>query len=126
MQAKQRYKEVLLFLDTCKAESIFEAIESRGLILVASSNMVEDALSYRSSSELNILLADYFSYFAHEYLVSERKNLKNKTIQDLLNYTNKSKIRSTVSVKSSVKNWKKIPLEAYFGVHSPSTRKWKI
>ena len=50
-------------IDTCKAESLFDDIESPNLVLMGSSNRTEDGLSHQNDSFLNVVLSDHFSYF---------------------------------------------------------------
>ncbi len=84
MKAKRRYKEVLFIIDTCAAFSLFDAIESEGLVLIGSSDYGQDAYSYKESSALNVLLSDHFSYFFHSFLRKERANLQHRSLGDVL------------------------------------------
>mmetsp|Transcript_18441 Transcript_18441/g.31548 ORF Transcript_18441/g.31548 Transcript_18441/m.31548 type:complete len:132 (-) Transcript_18441:181-576(-) len=74
MYLKNRYKEVLMMIDTCQAMSLFEQVETPNLFLLGTSIKDESAWSAQPDSSLNLDLNDKFSYhFLYKMLRGKNK-----------------------------------------------------
>ena len=61
-------------MDTCQALSLYDAVDTPGLFLLASSNREESAWSHQYDSDINTSLNDKFSFYFYEFLFGVYKH----------------------------------------------------
>lgn len=68
MELKQRYKQVLLLLDTCQASTMAELVVSPRVTAISSSARGENSYAYQSSADLGVPLIDRFTHATVRFL----------------------------------------------------------
>ena len=76
------YKELLLFIDSCESESMFDSVTAPNILMMSTSRRDENAYSHSFSDELNNFLADKFTFHFHNLLKNEPQKLKTLTMKD--------------------------------------------
>ena len=100
MNLKSMYKEVLMFIDTCQAMSLFDGIETPNLFLVGSSVHGQSAYSHQHDNEMNLDLNDKFTFAFMEFLKGEYSRFTSKTkLSDFLSLFDFKKIGSDLRIK---------------------------
>ena len=127
MHAKNRYKEILLILDTCQAVTMANYITAPNIITLASSLRGENSYAYPTVDSLGVAIADRFTHTLYSYLlanmvrskstVSSKPRLKQRlSLQNLHAGFNWQILHSTATIVSSPnsRDAKDIMLADYF------------
>ena len=118
MHMKKMYKEVLMFIDTCQAMSLFDGVDSPDLFLVGTSVLGQSAYSHQHDFSLNLDLNDKFTFAFYEFLRGDYNKFTEKTrlsdFPDLFNY---KKISSNLEIKNTHKTRK--PEDVYLQEYLP-------
>jgi len=70
MHAKERYKEILLILDTCQAVTMANFITAPNIVTLASSVRGENSYAYPTVDSLGVAIADRFTHTLYSYLLA--------------------------------------------------------
>lgn len=104
MNEKKRFGELLVILDTCQAESMFDFIDIPGVHTMTSSLTGEPAKSYGSHAELGISTTDHFTYFFSEIFRGKNStSIEKITLEHVKQKLPKSMIKSRIWYKSRTK-----------------------
>jgi len=152
MYIKNRYKEILLILDTCQAITMSNYIISPNIITLASSNKGENSYAYKTNDYLGVATSDRFTYsmyitmqkyikYKHQYQYSHDhshdhhhhhhhpKHHESKynhiTLYDFYKSFNNHELHSTVSIHQSInstRNLKDIKLFDFIHPYTITTR----
>jgi len=112
MYIKDRYKEILLILDTCQAITMSNYITSPNIITLASSSKGENSYAYSTNDYLGVATSDRFTYSMyvtiHNYIKYYQQQqiyqskFKHITLYDLYKSFNNHVLHSTVSIHQSI------------------------
>lgn len=111
------YSELLLFIDSCEAESMFDQIETPNILMMSSSRRDENAFSHAFQENLNTFLGDKFTFYLHLFLKeSSYQKLHKTTLKDFPQLYDFSKLDSHLAFKNNFpdKNLEDFKLTDYF------------
>jgi phosphatidylinositol glycan class K len=118
MNLKSMYKEVLMFIDTCQAMSLFDGIETPNLFLVGSSVHGQSAYSNQHDDNMNLDLNDKFTFAFFEFLKGDYSRFTSKTkLSDFLTLFDFKKIGSDLRIKHTSE--KRSPEELHLQEYLP-------
>jgi len=102
MAVRRRYKEMLVFIDTCQAETIFELITAPRVTVVSSSQRGENSYASSTNSSIGVPPSDRFTLSIVHYL-SRRPPLPGTrhTVRDLMRQMDPHFLFSTVTARMS-------------------------
>jgi GPI-anchor transamidase subunit K len=104
MYKKERFGEMLIFLDTCQALSMFDYIDLDTVHGVSSSLIGQPAKSYNTHEELGLTTTDHFTYFFAEIFRGKSSSQISKmTLENVFKQLPESLIKSTIGYKSNLK-----------------------
>lgn len=89
MHTKNRYKEILVIVDSCQASSLMGKIVSPNVIVLSSSTVGENSYAYTVNSVLGLSVIDRFTYSLSNFL--KKNSLLSKS-------TNKFTLNDKISV----------------------------
>lgn len=113
MNFKGKFEEMLIFIDSCKAISIFDYIDLPNVHGVSSSLRDQPAKSYGSNQELGISATDHFTYFfAQLFNGKNATGFPDLSIEKMINKLPSNLIKSQIGVKSKLRNYE-IILQEY-------------
>lgn len=116
MKVKERFKEILFFVDTCDGETFYEHVEIEGIYFVTSSIRDQKASSYSYDFNIMAPTADRMHYKLFTVLQQSftTKNFK-KSIHEMFMEIKKEKefMISDVNVRDTTN--RKIVFEDFFG-----------
>ena len=98
MHAKQKYRQLLLIVDTCQAETLGKYITAPNVTFISSSVRGENSYAYETDNILGVSLIDRFSYSVKRFfdLSSHRSSTRNKKIDMGVTVLNKNALSSTL------------------------------
>ena len=70
MHAQERFRRMLLIVDTCHAETHCEAIQTPNVACVGSSRTDEESFSHHGDSEIDVQVVDSFTFFTQSFFDS--------------------------------------------------------
>jgi len=82
MYEKKRYNELLFIIDTCQANTLYNAFYSPNILAIGSSRREENSYAYHGDINVGVSLIDRFSYYTLEYLNHVGQD-SNATLQDI-------------------------------------------
>ncbi|OLY81583.1 GPI-anchor transamidase [Smittium mucronatum] len=82
MWEKKRYNEILFMIDTCQANTMYEAFYSPNIVAVGSSKKGQNSYSYFHDNNLGISVIDRFTYYNLKYLENVKPG-SSLTLRDL-------------------------------------------
>ena len=113
MKFKGKFEEMLIFIDSCKAVSMFDYIDLPNVHGVSSSLRDQPAKSYGSNQELGVSATDHFTYFfAQLFKGKNATGFKGLSVEKMIEKLPSSLIRSQIGVKSQMRNYE-IVLEEF-------------
>jgi phosphatidylinositol glycan class K len=99
---KERFEEMMIFIDSCQALPIFDYIDLPGVHGLSSSLNGQPAKSYGTHRELGVSATDHFSYYFVE--IFNKKNLTHQVdLETVIKKLPKNLIKSQIGVKSRTK-----------------------
>lgn len=104
MYRSQRYKNILMMLDTCQAATMWERVVSPGVYGIASSPLGKSSYAHTSHPVLGTHTIDQFTYHLDRYLMALDKSHNNSsrkaTFGEALEFITSHKLGSEIVVKS--------------------------
>nr|VDC65235.1 unnamed protein product [Brassica rapa] len=73
MKEKRRFKELLIMVDTCQAATLFNQLQSPGVLAIGSSLKGENSYSHHLDSDIGVSVVDRFTYYTLAFF--ERLNI---------------------------------------------------
>ena len=118
MYIKDRYKEILLILDTCQAITMSNYITSPNIITLASSSKGENSYAFSTNDYLGVATSDRFTYSMyvtiHNYIKYYQQQqlyqskFKHITLYDFYKSFNNHVLHSTVSIHQSINSTREL------------------
>jgi len=126
MAAKRRYRQMLVIVDTCQADTLFAEVTSPNVTIISSSLKGENSYAYDVDREVGMSTIDRFTLKLYDFLQKEDRNLQTTTLHTLMKFMTKQTrfLGSTVSIKSTpgATPPKQILLSDFFGRHQIQSR----
>lgn len=116
MKEKQRFKELLIMVDTCQAATLFNQLSSPGVLAVGSSMKGENSYSHHLDSDVGVSVVDRFTY--HTLAFFERLNMyDNASLTSLFKSYNPQKLMSTAYHRPDLyqRQLDEVPVTNFFG-----------
>lgn len=122
MYIKGRYHELMLFVDTCQAGSLFNDIYSPNVLALGSSLVGENSYAHLSDKDLALPIMDRFTSATMKFLgeagrTNGHVTSSNVTMADMFSTYSPQALRSTPALNR--KNWrrplKSVPITDFFG-----------
>lgn len=95
MWEARRYRRMLLFVETCEAESLTAAVSSPNVLTVATSKLGEKSYSHHSDVKVGLHVIDRVTYYALEWFRTVGPT-SNATLDQFLQYVRKQRLESTL------------------------------
>ncbi|XP_024008515.1 GPI-anchor transamidase isoform X3 [Eutrema salsugineum] len=73
MKEKRRFKELMIMVDTCQAATLFNQLQSPGVLAIGSSLKGENSYSHHLDSDIGVSVVDRFTYYTLAFF--ERLNI---------------------------------------------------
>lgn len=129
MKEKRRFKELLIMVDTCQAATLFNQLESPGVLAIGSSKKGENSYSHHLDSKVGVSVVDRFTYYTLAFF--ERLNVHdNASLSSLFNSYNPKLLMSTAYYRTDLykRNLDEVPVTNFFGsvmetIHTDSAYK---
>lgn len=111
-----RYRNLLLFVETCEAESLTQAVSSPNTLTVATSKLGEKSYSHHSDTDVGLHVIDRVTFYTQEWF-STVGPTSEATLEQLLQYVRKQKLDSTLVWDTSrfPLPLSKVPVLDFFG-----------
>ncbi|OMO72003.1 Peptidase C13, legumain [Corchorus capsularis] len=94
MKEKLRFKELLIMVDTCQAATLFNQLQSPGVLAIGSSMKGENSYSHHLDSDVGVSVVDRFTYYTLAFF--ERLNIYDKaSLSSLFSSYNPNMLMST-------------------------------
>ncbi|KAK9705594.1 hypothetical protein RND81_07G068900 [Saponaria officinalis] len=116
MKEKRRFKELLIMVDTCQAATLFNQLESPGVLAIGSSLKGENSYSHHLDSDVGVSVVDRFTYYTLAFF--ERLNMyANASLTSLFNSYNPNLLMSTAYYRTDLyqRNLEEVPVTNFFG-----------
>ncbi|CAO2824475.1 unnamed protein product [Amaranthus hypochondriacus] len=116
MKEKHRFKELLIMVDTCQAATLFNQLQSPGVLAIGSSMKGENSYSHHLDSDVGVSVVDRFTYYTLAFF--ERLNMHdNASLSSLFNSYNPSLLMSTAYYRTDLyqRNLGEVPVTNFFG-----------
>ncbi len=102
MRAKGRYKQMAIFLDTCRAITFFNSVEAPNIVMLTSSGEGEDSKSHVYKEDLGVYTNDIFSHGFSNYMRDVYPNAYGvASFQDIYEYLTHEVTSATVKYKNT-------------------------
>lgn len=83
MWEKRRYGRMLVMVDTCQANTLYQDIWSPGVLATGSSELGENSYSHHSDMDIGVAVIDSFTHYALRYLEKVEPG-SNATMQEFV------------------------------------------
>ncbi|KAH9614731.1 hypothetical protein KSS87_019026, partial [Heliosperma pusillum] len=116
MKEKRRFKELLIMVDTCQAATLFNQLESPGVLAIGSSLKGENSYSHHLDSDVGVSVVDRFTYYTLAFF--ERLNIyANASLTSLFNSYNPNSLMSTAYYRTDLyqRSLEEVPVTNFFG-----------
>lgn len=129
MKEKHRFKELLIMVDTCQAATLFNQLQSPGVLAIGSSKKGENSYSHHLDPDVGVSVVDRFTYYTLAFF--ERLNMyDNTSLISLFSSYNPSLLMSTAYYRTDLyqRKLEEVPVTNFFGsvmetVHTDSAYK---
>ncbi|XP_021283376.1 putative GPI-anchor transamidase [Herrania umbratica] len=129
MKEKLRFKELLIMVDTCQAATLFNQLQSPGVLAIGSSMKGENSYSHHLDSDVGVSVVDRFTYYTLAFF--ERLNIyDNASLSSLFSSYNPSMLMSTAYYRQDLyqRRLEEVPVTNFFGsvmetIHTDATYK---
>ncbi|XVF31051.1 hypothetical protein REPUB_Repub16aG0112100 [Reevesia pubescens] len=116
MKEKHRFKELLIMVDTCQAATLFNQLQSPGVLAIGSSMKGENSYSHHLDSDVGVSVVDRFTYYTLSFF--ERLNIyDNASLSSLFGSYNPSMLMSTAYYWRDLyqRHLVEVPVTNFFG-----------
>ncbi|XP_039063945.1 putative GPI-anchor transamidase [Hibiscus syriacus] len=116
MKEKHRFKELLIMVDTCQAATLFNQLQSPGVLAIGSSMKGENSYSHHLDSDVGVSVVDRFTYYTLAFF--ERLNIyDNASLSSSFSSYNPSLLMSTAYYRKDLykRNLEEVPVTNFFG-----------
>ncbi|TYH45960.1 hypothetical protein ES332_D11G302200v1 [Gossypium tomentosum] len=116
MKEKHRFKELLIMVDTCQAATLFNQLQSPGVLAIGSSMKGENSYSHHLDSDVGVSVVDRFTYYTLAFF--ERLNIyDNASLSSLFSSYNPSLLMSTTYYRKDLykRRLEEVPVTNFFG-----------
>ncbi|XP_022744450.1 putative GPI-anchor transamidase [Durio zibethinus] len=116
MKEKHRFKELLIMVDTCQAATLFNQLQSPGVLAIGSSMKGENSYSHHLDSDVGVSVVDRFTYYTLAFF--ERLNIyDNASLSSLFSSYNPSTLMSTAYYRRDLyqRRLEEVPVTNFFG-----------
>ncbi|WOL10359.1 hypothetical protein Cni_G19114 [Canna indica] len=116
MKEKNRFKELLIMVDTCQAATLFSQFQSPGVLAIGSSKKGENSYSHHLDSDIGVSVVDRFTYYTLAFF--EKLNMySNASLSSLFNSYNPSLLMSTAYYRTDLykRSLNEVPVTSFFG-----------
>ncbi|XP_010531818.1 PREDICTED: putative GPI-anchor transamidase isoform X2 [Tarenaya hassleriana] len=129
MKEKRRFKELLIMVDTCQAATLFNQLQSPGVLAIGSSLKGENSYSHHLDSDVGVSVVDRFTFYTLAFF--ERLNIyDNASLSSLFSSYDPRLLMSTAYYRTDLyqPHLEKVPVTNFFGsvmetIHTDSTYK---
>ncbi|KAK9705605.1 hypothetical protein RND81_07G069900, partial [Saponaria officinalis] len=129
MKEKRRFKELLIMVDICQTATLFNQLESPGVLTIGSRLKGENSYSHHLDSDVGVSVVDRFTYYTLAFF--ERLNMyANASLTSLFNSYNPNLLMSTPYYRTYLypRNLEGVPITNFFGsvmetIHTESAYK---
>lgn len=129
MKEKRRFKELLIMVDTCQAATLFNQLQSPGVLAIGSSMKGENSYSHHLDSDVGVSVVDRFTYYTLAFF--EKLNMyDNASLSSLFNSYNPNWLMSTAYYRTDLyqRKLEEVPVTNFFGsvmetIHTESAYK---
>ena len=125
MYRRGRYSRLLFFMDTCQASTMLVDLHAPNVTMISSSVHGQSSYSDTPNQILGLPLTDRFAKQLYQFF-KENRDLKNKSVQSLIDYFKGYDILSTVSAECKFAQLNEIFLESFFVPKIQSISDWKL
>ncbi|KAJ9096357.1 hypothetical protein QFC21_005178 [Naganishia friedmannii] len=101
MWEKQRYNKMMVMVDTCEANTMYQDIYSPNVIATGSSQLGENSYSHHNDMDIGVAVIDSFTHYVLQYLEGIDKGSK-ATLQDFFNIYDPEKIKSHPGIRKDL------------------------
>ncbi|KAH0913461.1 hypothetical protein HID58_036782 [Brassica napus] len=116
MKEKPRFKELMIMVDTCQAATLFNQLQSPGVLAIGSSLKGENSYSHHLDSDIGVSVVDRFTYYTLAFF--ERLNIyDNASLNSYHNSYDPSQLMSTAYYRTDLYQPKltEVPVTNFFG-----------
>ncbi|KAG2320102.1 hypothetical protein Bca52824_013315 [Brassica carinata] len=116
MKEKRRFKELLIMVDTCQAATLFNQLQSPGVLAIGSSLKGENSYSHHLDSDIGVSVVDRFTYYTLAFF--ERLNIyDNASLNSLFKSYNPKQLMSTAYYRTDLyqPDLAEVPVTNFFG-----------
>ncbi|CAH8356047.1 unnamed protein product [Eruca vesicaria subsp. sativa] len=116
MKEKRRFKELLIMVDTCQAATLFNQLQSPGVLAIGSSLKGENSYSHHLDSDIGVSVVDRFTYYTLAFF--ERLNIyDNASLNSLFRSYDPRQLMSTAYYRTDLyqPQLTKVPVTNFFG-----------
>ncbi|KAJ3691993.1 hypothetical protein LUZ60_012343 [Juncus effusus] len=116
MKEKNRFKELLIMVDTCQAATLFSQLQSPGVLAIGSSMKGENSYSHHLDSDIGVSVVDRFTFYTLAFF--ERLNMySNASLNSLFTSFNPSLLMSTAYYRMDLykRPLNEVPVTNFFG-----------
>jgi phosphatidylinositol glycan class K len=129
MKEKRRFKELMIMVDTCQAATLFNQLQSPGVLAIGSSLKGENSYSHHLDSDIGVSVVDRFTYYTLAFF--ERLNIyDNASLSSLFRSYDPRQLMSTAYYRTDLyqPNLVEVPVTNFFGsvmetIHTDSAYK---
>ncbi|KAF8110342.1 hypothetical protein N665_0085s0068 [Sinapis alba] len=116
MKEKRRFKELLIMVDTCQATTLFNQLQSPGVLAIGSSLKGENSYSHHLDSDIGVSVVDRFTYYTLAFF--ERLNIyDNASLNSLFRSYDPRQLMSTAYYRTDLyqPDLAEVPVTNFFG-----------
>lgn len=121
MHVSNRYKQLLLAVDTCQASSLAHHITSPDVSFIASSRVGENSYSFANDQSIGVSLIDRFTSHFTDFLLD---SYTTDSLLDIVPHLTPHRLRSNVTLARTdalygANDPRAVPIHQYFGAGLP-------
>ncbi|XP_073526357.1 putative GPI-anchor transamidase [Phyllobates terribilis] len=129
MKEKRRFKELLIMVDTCQAATLFNQLQSPGVLAIGSSMKGENSYSHHLDSDVGVSVVDRFTYYTLAFF--EKLNMYDTaSLSSLFKSYNPNLLMSNAFYRTDLyqRKLEEVPVTNFFGsvmetIHTDSAYK---
>ncbi|KAL8136738.1 hypothetical protein V2J09_002739 [Rumex salicifolius] len=129
MKEKRRFKELLIMVDTCQAATLFNQLQSPGVLAIGSSKKGENSYSHHLDSDVGVSVVDRFTYYTLAFF--EKLNMYDTaSLSSLFKSYNPNLLMSNAFYRTDLyqRKLEEVPVTNFFGsvmetIHTDSAYK---
>ncbi|EPS68528.1 hypothetical protein M569_06238, partial [Genlisea aurea] len=116
MKEKKRFKELLIMADTCQAATLFNQLQSPGVLTIGSSKKGENSYSHHLDPDVGVSVVDRFTFYTLAFF--ERLNIyDDASLGSLFKSYNPKLLMSTAYYRTDLyqRHLDEVPVTDFFG-----------